>query len=132
MKGLMTKIVSDEQKKPGRGEKVSSAGKRAAKKLASEPAGPASGGRSVGVVIEYNDEMASEIYVAGSFNNWDPRGFRLAKQKNGKWTATLNLGPGRYEYRLVVDGQWQEDGGASKFAANPFGGFNSIIEVELA
>jgi hypothetical protein len=132
MRGSMTKIETAEQKKPARSEKSSTVAKRSVKPVSGRPIEPAGAAREVGVVIEYDNQMAREIYIAGSFNNWDPRARRLARQRNGKWTATLSLAPGRYEYRLVVDGKWQEDSGAAKFAANPFGGFNSIIEVDPA
>jgi AMP-activated protein kinase-like protein len=40
------------------------------------------------------------------------------------------LQPGHYEYRFVVDGQWQDDPMASRFAANSFGGLNCVVDVK--
>ncbi len=72
---------------------------------------------------------ASEVFVAGSFNNWEPRANPLLKKPDDQWIAELKLNPGQYEYRFVVDGQWLDDPMASRYVANPFGGLNSIIEV---
>jgi len=42
----------------------------------------------------------------------------------------LNLPAGKYHYRLVVDGQWQQDPYNELTELNPFGEFNSVIEVQ--
>jgi hypothetical protein len=38
---------------------------------------------------------------------------------------------GRSEYPFVVDGQWIEDPQAKQRAANPHGGFHSVLDVSL-
>ena len=48
---------------------------------------------------------------------------------DGRWAKELVLPPGVYEYRLVVDGQWMPDPGATDSAPNPFGGMNSVLKV---
>jgi len=47
----------------------------------------------------------------------------------GYWWQELALAPGRYEYCLVVDGQWMPDPLARESVPNPFGGRNSILKV---
>jgi hypothetical protein len=54
----------------------------------------------------------------------------MNKEGGGKWSAELLLAPGRYQYRFVVDGTWQDDPKAARFVANPFGGTNGVIEVK--
>ena len=71
---------------------------------------------------------AKAVYVAGDFNNWNPSG-KAMKNDGGLWKATLDLPPGRYEYKFVVDGEWVEDPRATASAPNPFGGKNSVIVV---
>lgn len=88
--------------------------------------GPSGSGK---VHVEYLNPTAREVFIAGSFNGWDPRANALQAQGEGKWGVELSLQPGRYEYRLVVDGQWAEDPKASEFAANPYGGLNSVLQV---
>ena len=41
----------------------------------------------------------------------------------------LALPPGRYEYRLVVDGESMPDPLVHETAPNPFGGLNSVLKV---
>jgi len=82
-----------------------------------------------GVSFEYFNPTAREVLVAGSFNDWQPGATPMSKQRGGKWSTELLLKPGRYEYRLVVDGRWQDDPLAARFVANPFGGLNCVVEV---
>ena len=49
---------------------------------------------------------ANEVCVAGSFNQWDPEATPMKKRRDGTWYAVVYLSPGRYEYRIVVDGIW--------------------------
>lgn len=42
----------------------------------------------------------------------------------------LPLDPGRYSYRYVVDGRWQQDPYNAATETNPYGDFNSIVEVK--
>ena len=74
---------------------------------------------------------AKSVQIAGDFNNWQPEKTEMEKVgKSGVWQMKLNLPAGKYRYRLVVDGQWQQDPYNEKIEANPFGGFNSILEVK--
>jgi 1,4-alpha-glucan branching enzyme len=73
---------------------------------------------------------ARSVSVAGTFNNWDAKSNPLSKASGGSWYTSLQLSPGRYEYRFVVDGQWQEDPGAKESAFNPYGGRNSVLVVQ--
>lgn len=73
--------------------------------------------------------QAEQVYLAGTFNHWEPRAVPLTKGVDGSWNIELQLTPGDYEYQFVVDGVWQEDPLACRFAQNPFGGRNSIIQI---
>jgi len=75
---------------------------------------------------------AREVTVAGNFNSWHPGATPLKKMGAGKWVVRLRLRSGQYEYRFIVDGIWSEDPQASQRAANPYGGFNSVLLVPLA
>jgi len=73
---------------------------------------------------------ANAVQLAGDFNNWQPSNTPLQKVgDSGVWQTKLKLPIGKYRYRLVVDGQWQQDPYNSAVESNPFGGFNSIVEV---
>jgi len=73
---------------------------------------------------------AESVHVAGDFNNWQPSETPMQKVgDSGVWQTKLKLPQGRYRYRLVVDGQWQQDPYNEKTEMNPYGDFNSIVEV---
>ena len=69
---------------------------------------------------------ASSVQVAGDFNNWQPAKTHLEKVgDSGVWQTEVKLPRGKYRYRLVVDGQWQQDPYNELVEINPFGDFNS-------
>ena len=51
-------------------------------------------------------EAADAVFLAGTFNDWNPTETPMVRDEDGHWTASLNLAPGRYEYKFVVDGDW--------------------------
>jgi len=74
---------------------------------------------------------ASSVQIAGDFNNWQPSETTMQKVgKSGAWQAKLSLPAGKYRYRLVVDGQWQQDPYNEQTELNPFGEYNSVVEVK--
>ena len=74
---------------------------------------------------------AHSVQVAGDFNNWLPSKTPLQKVgSSGVWQTKLKLPAGKYRYRLVVDGQWQQDPYNETTESNPFGGFNSVVDVK--
>jgi len=74
---------------------------------------------------------ANSVQIAGDFNNWQPEQHIMEKLgDSGVWQTQMELNPGRYRYRLVVDGQWQQDPYNELTESNPFGGFNSVIEIK--
>jgi 5'-AMP-activated protein kinase regulatory beta subunit len=84
------------------------------------------------VCFDYFNSDANEVFLVGSFNDWQQRTTGMTKQHGGKWSKELLLKPGQYEYRFVVDGRWQDDPMATRFATNPFGSLNSVVEVKAS
>jgi 1,4-alpha-glucan branching enzyme len=73
---------------------------------------------------------ARTVQIAGDFNNWQPQQNPMEKIKDkGYWQAKLPLAKGTYRYRLVVDGQWQQDPNNSNSEPNPYGGLNSVLSI---
>jgi len=73
---------------------------------------------------------ADDVKIAGDFNDWQPERTPMERVGNdGEWRTKVNLANGRYRYRLVVDGQWQQDPYNDNMELNPFGDYNSILEV---
>lgn len=83
------------------------------------------------VMFSYFDDSASEIRVAGEFNNWRPtERHNLEKQEAGEWNLQIPLMPGKYEYKFIVDGEWREDPANPEHKIGDHGQKNSIIKVE--
>lgn len=72
---------------------------------------------------------ANEVCIGGTFNGWEAQKNFLKRKPGGFWEKTVMLPPGRYEYKFLVDGNWQLDPSCGKFCDDSFGGLNSVIEV---
>ncbi|MEP5610811.1 MAG: glycogen-binding domain-containing protein [Cyclobacteriaceae bacterium] len=71
---------------------------------------------------------ANGVKVIGDFNNWKPN-LILDKNKNGgAFSDYLLLRPGKYEYRLLVDGKEMLDP-YNKDSVNRDGQWNSLLEI---
>ena len=86
-------------------------------------------GHSGCVCLELTNVSAQEVCIAGSFNDWHPAATPMIPLGEGRWRKELTLPPGRYEYRLVVDGQWVDDPAATELIPNPFGTANAVLVV---
>ena len=72
---------------------------------------------------------ARQVYLAGTFNEWNPVRSPFTSDGRGGWGIDLILPPGRYEYRFLVEEKWMDDPLAERYTMNPFGGVNAVIEV---
>ncbi|MDV6031432.1 MAG: glycoside hydrolase family 13 [Phycisphaera sp. RhM] len=85
--------------------------------------------------FECHAPEAEKVFLAGSFNEWNPEVTPMDKTDNGKWTAKLKLEPGRYEFKFVVDGQWcceancHASAECAQCVPNDFGTMNRVCEV---
>ncbi|MBY0309033.1 MAG: glycogen-binding domain-containing protein, partial [Phycisphaerales bacterium] len=73
----------------------------------------------------------------GTFNNWDPKATPMKRSEGGDWVYTLDLSPGRYEYKFVIDGQWccepgcdKRHDGCPRCVPNELGTMNRLLEVK--
>ncbi len=82
------------------------------------------------VIFEFYAPQAEKVGLAGNFNNWQADHTSLKKDRNGKWKVELSLPSGRYEYRFLVDGTWQNDQKPVECIPNPFGSWNCILELQ--
>ncbi len=72
---------------------------------------------------------AKEVYLVGEFNDWKmDTNSRMQKDDKG-WRKNMQLEPGAYRYRFVVDGVWTEDPANPQKALNPYGQMDSLIEA---
>ncbi|HUV37675.1 MAG TPA: alpha amylase N-terminal ig-like domain-containing protein, partial [Patescibacteria group bacterium] len=86
---------------------------------------------AVRVTFTYRPEgRAGEVYLTGSFNNWDPGADRMSDDDgDGVYELALLLAAGNYQYKFVVDGTWKEDPYAASYADDSYGGKNSVLDV---
>ena len=81
------------------------------------------------IEFEYYAPQAKKVELAATFNGWKSSETPLKKDNAGKWRVSLNLVPGRYEYRYFVDGSWQNDLRPVECVPNAFGSWNCVVEV---
>jgi hypothetical protein len=72
---------------------------------------------------------AKKVCIAGNFNNWDPSGYQMIKE-NGKWIFPVQLKPGKYLYKFVVDGNWITDPANKFWEENEQGTNNSVLWIK--
>lgn len=73
---------------------------------------------------------AQSMAVAGDFNHWNPNSHTMQSDPRlGIWQVCIKVPPGRYRYRLVIDGKWTADPYNPHMETNPFGELNNIIEA---
>jgi 1,4-alpha-glucan branching enzyme len=73
---------------------------------------------------------ADRIFVVGEFNGWNRSETRMRQGRDAIWRATLELEAGRqYQFRYLIDGQWQNDWHADGSSHNGYDGENSIVDT---
>ncbi len=83
------------------------------------------------VNFEFKAEPDSEVYVAGTFNDWNPKEMKMKdKYGDGIYSASLRLAQGRHEYKFVVNDAWCADPNCLEWVPNSYGSLNSVINVE--
>ena len=81
------------------------------------------------VRFQVSAEPGCRVFVAGTFNSWDPTKHRM-KGTKGVYSITISVPTGRHEYKFVVDGVWSIDPGNPDFVPNKHGTLNSVIKIE--
>jgi len=68
----------------------------------------------------------ADVQVAGEFNGWTPQ---VAERRETGWELKLNLQPGRYQYKWVVDGNWLVDT-TQKTETDESGNQNNVLTID--
>jgi chromosome partitioning protein len=83
-----------------------------------------------GVDFIFESPEANSVQIAGDFNNWRPESLPMRRMDGRpRFKAAVPLEPGRYRYRLVIDGRWINDPNNPQVETNPFGELNSVLEI---
>lgn len=74
---------------------------------------------------------ATEVALAGEFNDWDAAGSRMKRRKDGSYSITLDLPVNReYQFKYLIDGRWENDWNADAYRHSHNGGHeNSVVIV---
>ncbi len=72
---------------------------------------------------------ASVVVLTGSFNNWNQSQLLFARE-GGAWVCRIDLDPGVYQYKFIVDGDWLLDPSNPDTAEDEAGNVNNVIEVK--
>ena len=82
------------------------------------------------IVLRYYDPIARDVQIAGDFSNWEPVEDIMVKQNENKiWKGTVQLEPGKYQYKFIVDGEWKIDPCNPEVTTSDMGVSNSLLIV---
>jgi hypothetical protein len=76
---------------------------------------------------------AGTVSLVGGFNAWDAaQGLMEGPDREGIWSLTVPVPPGRWRYAFVVDGVWVAPQDAPLIEDDGFGGVQGILVVDPA
>ena len=91
-------------------------------------------------------ESANNVSLVGDFNSWNDAAHRLERIEGGfetvwiagakrevqveaGWEINMQLNPGRYRYKYIIDGNWLSDPSHEYREDDGHGGYNSIVKI---
>jgi chromosome partitioning protein len=83
-----------------------------------------------GMLFTLEAPGANRVALAGDFNGWSEPVEMNDDDEDGVWVAIANLDPGVYQYKFVVDGQWQNDPTNPVSVDDSHSGKNSVVVVK--
>jgi 1,4-alpha-glucan branching enzyme len=100
------------------------------KKVAKKTAAKKTVRRIKKIDFNFYAPLSKKVALGGDFNNWKPEKHPLKGSKKGVWKTSLKLKPGRYEYRFLIDGNWENDNQRqTELVGNSFGQTNNVLFV---
>jgi hypothetical protein len=73
-------------------------------------------------------EDASVVVLAGSFNAWNQSQLVFGRE-GSDWVCRIDLDPGVYQYKFILDGDWLLDPSNPDTAEDEAGNVNNVLEV---
>jgi 1,4-alpha-glucan branching enzyme len=71
-----------------------------------------------------------DIYLVGDFNQWNEKSHPLRRTETENYELELEIPPGKYRFKYLVDGVWWNDPDAEEYAPNPWGSEDSVIWID--
>ena len=85
---------------------------------------------SRGVLFVQPANGARHMAIAGDFNRWSPSATPMQfNPELNVFESIIELTCGRYQYRVVIDGQWVPDSYNGESELNTYGEPNSVVTV---
>ncbi len=81
------------------------------------------------VTFSFETSDAKEVILMGDFNNWNAKKHPMKSNGNGMWNKSVMIPPGRFEYKFLVDRQWEEDPQNDRICPNNFGTYNNVFNL---
>ena len=72
---------------------------------------------------------AVSVQLVGDFTHWQQNPLNMQKDPAGVWRVSVELKPGTYHYRFLVDGQWRDDPECALYVPNPYGSQDAVRHV---
>lgn len=89
--------------------------------------------------FEIRAPHANKVFLAGSFNGWSANALPMKRAGSGAWSLSLELEPGRHEFKFIVDDAWCCEPGCDGPHAdcpgcvpNAMGTMNRVVEIPQA
>jgi 1,4-alpha-glucan branching enzyme len=98
-----------------------------AKKISVKPKKSTQHRKRVTLALKAPD--AENVYLMGDFNQWNEKAHPMKLGADGLWEKTIMIQLGKYEYRFLVDGKWQNDPDNDNICPNCYGTMNNVLEI---
>lgn len=74
-------------------------------------------------------EDASVVVLSGSFNAWNQSQLVFGREGD-EWVCRIDLDPGVYQYKFILDGDWLLDPSNPDTAEDEAGNVNNVLEIK--
>jgi 1,4-alpha-glucan branching enzyme len=79
--------------------------------------------------FRFSAPAATSVLLVGDFTHWQQKGIPMSKGRDGIWTASVALPPGKHHYRFIVDNEWYDDPECTVRVPNPYGSQDMVRQV---
>lgn len=79
------------------------------------------------ILFKFHAPPKTKIFVAGTFNNWNPTALKLGYHGKRTYSAMILLPLGTYEYKYIVNGEWSNGPDCTDHVPNAFGTTNNRL-----
>jgi 1,4-alpha-glucan branching enzyme len=57
------------------------------------------------LVFEVQAPEAEKVELVGAFHGWHEQCYPMVREDDGRWTISIDAGPGQYLFRYLIDGE---------------------------